>query len=136
MATLRECSTCNSAHGEPRNRRCPGAATGSLFEKTHSTDMEEQAHSQPNPAQASNFSDFSQETVISEETVLDTIRQVESEKFPDLFEASTGACANVSTDTLMLKALRDLTGKFTAFESRAMVSDRLVSQLTEKLEQQ
>ena len=36
----------------------------------------------------------------------------------------------------MLKALKDLTGKFTEFEARAVASDRLVSQLTERIELQ
>ena len=133
--TLRECSNCNSVHGEPRDRRCPGAATGSLFEETQLGQMEQQETSQLILAQASNVTN-TQETLISEDTVLDTIRQVEHEKFPETFQNSTGACANVSTDTLMLKALKDLTGKFTEFEARAVASDRLVSQLTERIELQ
>ena len=71
-------------HGEPRDRRCTGAATGSLFEETQLGEMEQQENSQLNLAQASNFTN-TQETLISEDTVLDTIRQVEHEKFPETF---------------------------------------------------
>ena len=138
MATSRECSSCNLVHGEPRDRQCLTRATGSLFDNTQTADMEEQGNSQPTPAQAqaSSFSQLSQQTLISEDTVLETIRQVDSEVLPDQLVASTGANNIASTETLMLKALKDLTGKFTHFEARAMASDRLVSQLTEKIELQ
>ena len=72
MATLRECSSCNIIHGEPRDRRCTGAITGSLLTNDTATGMEEQADSQLNLAQASTLN-LSQETLISQETVLNTI---------------------------------------------------------------